>query len=739
MAKKIIISFNSQPVLGVAFGYNILIDNVKLVYNSGVDFINASYANTAVIPQVLKLQPTLAENIANTLFTLNSFFQSNAVTYAVEGNSIIVLVNNDTAIIQQNNGVNPSITFTILDIPIDTLGLKYYLEYVNIIGDKYLCNIFKKNYTGLSSEIFGSISIEKGTAKDHLDPIRGTGLTLELEANKDLTLEDLYTDNEQDYTVQLYKNNAINFAGYLKPDGVFQDFVRDEWRLSLECIDGLGALKNLSFVDTDGFQFRGKYTALDIIYNCLKRSGILLNINTSINILYDGLAAENNTDILDKIYLSTERYFKVDGKTQGTGTITSCEDVLKSILDVFCAVITQKDGEWYIYKPNEIYTNSNILFRRYNTDNNFVGIKNVNINRVLGSQIDNHYPHHSGGNQRIEIKGANSAFRIGYKYGFLNGLLGNKDFIHNANDYTPWQILSPGYVIYDPSVNFGLRVDGIFNLLPRLLVAKSENVPLNIGDSFDFDVNVTAVNDVLDFIFRITLGNYYLDFRGEWTLTPNFLTYRVGQNSLPNQIVRGTESFSVSSLPLPISGNVNVEIYAPRRLDGFLNSYGIINSLDIINTFQGNNIVGEFHTVERSVKISTLVKDNKEVLNGDNDGIVYNGAIFKDDQITLTTSWNRRGIIGNYRLLQISAEEELRISQKPTKIFTGDAYGYIDYLSLININNVGTKFMPIEWSYDTKTNVTKMKSLELFVDEIADIDYKYTLDYGETVKPTIKG
>jgi hypothetical protein len=39
-------------------------------------------------------------------------------------------------------------------------------------------------------------------------------------------------------------------------------------------------------------------------------------------------------------------------------------------------------------------------------------------------------------------------------------------------------------------------------------------------------------------------------------------------------------------------------------------------------------------------------------------------------------------------LLRISAEE-VRISPKPLKVFTGDAYGYIDYLSVLNINNVG--------------------------------------------------
>ena len=126
-------------------------------------------------------------------------------------------------------------------------------------------------------------------------------------------------------------------------------------------------------------------------------------------------------------------------------------------------------------------------------------------------------------------------------------------------------------------------------------------------------------------------------------------------------------------------------------------------------------------------------------MHGDNGGIVYNGAIFKQDRVTLTNLWNRKGFIGSFPLLRISAEEELRIAQKPLRIFTGDAYGFIEYLSVLNVDNVGSKFMPIEYSYNTKTNVTKIKSLELFSEEIADIKHELTLDYGTTVKPTIQG
>ena len=81
----------------------------------------------------------------------------------------------------------------------------------------------------------------------------------------------------------------------------------------------------------------------------------------------------------------------------------------------------------------------------------------------------------------------------------------------------------------------------------------------------------------------------------------------------------------------------------------------------------------------------------------------------------------------------------MRISQKPLKKFTGSTFGYVPYLSSIKIDNISGKFMPIEYSYDTFSNISTIKSLELFSAEISDLVYKPTFDYGETVKPTIKG
>ena len=166
----------------------------------------------------------------------------------------------------------------------------------------------------------------------------------------------------------------------------------------------------------------------------------------------------------------------------------------------------------------------------------------------------------------------------------------------------------------------------------------------------------------------------------------------------------------------------------------------IIRSLDITtNTDVLNGKVGEFHTVERTKKISSIVKENDTVILGDETDNFYSGTIFKSNQTTPTSIWSRKGNFDLSPLLKISAETELRLGQKPLMLFSGTVYGYIPYLSLIEINNLSGRFMPIKYVYDTKANTVNFDLLELIADEIPDINYKFTFDYGSTVKPTIVG
>ena len=84
-------------------------------------------------------------------------------------------------------------------------------------------------------------------------------------------------------------------------------------------------------------------------------------------------------------------------------------------------------------------------------------------------------------------------------------------------------------------------------------------------------------------------------------------------------------------------------------------------------------------------------------------------------------------------------EETLRLNAKPSRVFTGDVYGYFNYLSVISIDNLEGVYMPMKYSYDTKNNIISGEFKQIYGDELDDIDYLKTYDYGSTVKPTIKG
>ena len=749
MAKKIILSFLGQPQLGNGFSYNISISGTPIVYENGLSSLNVKYRAFGLgnlPPNEIERQLSLSNTIDNTLsFLVNNYTYSN-IFYVRKNNTIEVIINTSLPVNVSFGSFDPNITQSVLEIPeTENINLKYFFQYKNIVNDEYRCEIYNKQYFGNATEIKGRATIEKGSVKDHLEPIRGTGLSLDLEASTELTLEDLYTENEQDFTVRLYKNGRVVFIGFLKPDGIYQSFTRDIWTISLDCIDGLGAIENLSFVKPNGFRFVGKMSAIDIIYNCLRRTGISLPINTSINTIYDGLVRTPNMDVLTKIKLNSDRFFRADGQNTGDGTIMSCEEVLKSILDIFCACITQENGEWYIYKPNELFLTDYPLFRKYDIRNNYTGNTTLNIGKVLGSQINNFYPYHCSGNQKIDIKGGVSAFRVNYKYGFVSGLLSNPSIIHDGNlNYAGWILNNQNisYLINDPLSFNGFKMTPDIYYLdesnPIELLATSESVLLNKGNTFAFKVTLKANGGAM-FYFRIRQGSYSMKQDGSWVLNNSiFPNIEIPIYSRDYRRTIITETYETNSLPLPDTGGVFVEIYSAKSMMPVEATSCEVSSLDLINNFVGDNVVGEFHTVERANKISTIVKENKTIFNGDNEGIVYLGAIFKENGIDTTSLWNREKEFTSKSILQISAEEELRISQKPLKKFTGSTFGYIPYLSAIKIDSISGKFMHIEYSYDTFSNISTIKSLELFASEISDLVYNKTFDYGETVKPTIK-
>jgi len=587
----------------------------------------------------------------------------------------------------------------------------------------YLVQIFDANFSGVSTEIFGKISFDKGSVNNILDTIRGTGLNLQLEANPLLTFDEFSDADERTYTVKVTNSTGIVFNGFLKPDGVTQSFVRDLWVVDLDFIDGLGTLKDLSFVKPDGFPFTGKLSMFQVIEACLARTGIVMTINAFCDIYYIGYAG---TNILKDTYINSERFVKVDDNT-----IMTCEDVLNSVLNIFSLCIIQENGQWWIYRPNDLGISATFIDNSLNTT--FI----KGLYKKIGSQIDNFYPHHCGGNQQIQTKGAISAYRLNYKYGFKTAMNLNPNLHHDTalvfDNWIKATNLFGVVLVNDLNDTMGLKMETKYILASPVHreILRSQSFFVNAGSQIDLKTELSSeFNATTYFGFNVVRSDgFWADDDGKWYNTEKM----VGTT----QHGMGTFSWTLSTEPVPNDCAVYVVIRSILG-DKIVPFVAEVQKCELINNFNYDGKIGEFHTVQRNNAPSSIIKENQEVYNGDSLGDVFIGAIYKSDKISLTTIWTRKNKLEEKGILQISAEDDMRIQQKPTKTFTGDIYGEVPYLSIIEINNINGLFMFTEYSYDTESNITRGKLQQFFTSEVADLNYALTFDYGNTVKPSIR-
>ena len=735
MAKKIIIAFNAQPdTLEVGWEFSISVNGFLLTYNNTMTantVLYMPYGYVITDPIELAIGANLDETINKTLAYLQTYFVNNLIRYSRVNDTIEVRIEAD-AVINISEIVNPSLELTTEDIEPDSLNLKYYLIY----GD-YRLNIYKKNYLGTSSEIRGSMILTKGSVDTILETIRGSGLNLSLEARSGLTFDEFILEDEFTYKTELLKSNQIIFNGYIKPDGVQQSYVADEWLVNITSTDGLGALKDLSFVQTNGLPFKDKLSMYEVIKGCLDRTRLSMTINTCVDVFY---LDYEGTNTLKDSYINSERFIK----DINDNVLMDCNEVLNSILNLFSAVVTQQDGQWWVYRPNDI-GNGIVTFINNDTDQTFV--KNISVG--LGSQIDNYYPHHCGSNQQIEVLGAISAYRLNYQYGFLDGFITNKNLNHDGFlNFDNWTQLSR---FSDIVVNIQGDTSGLIMkpipyfgsvILEKML--QSESFFIEEGNVLTFKTKITSYAYMNGFYFQIkTSTGYYLNRNIErgypdpfWTTDSNsYITISCGEVGNTNSTTR---EYSLTLPPLPNDANVQIIICCPDRVLNEELALTEVNYVQITDdVVKKTGQVGEFHTVTRGTPPSSITKENQKVFNGDSRNI-FIGAIFKADKLTVTDLWTRKNRFETKPLLLISAEDDLRIQSAPVKLFSGDIYGQIPYLSVISINNVFGLFMFIEYSYDIKENILSGKMMQMYNNELGDILYNFSYDYGNnTIKPTI--
>jgi len=655
-------------------------------------------------------------------------------------------------------------------------NLKYFFTFyadrdIRVIDgtpDDYTCNISQLDYAGSEIEILAQqnpIQINyQNTSSNKLEPIIGSECTLNLIASEDFELEDLYTENEREFLVEVYRNGGLIWSGFIIPDGCQEAFTFAPYAISVNAVDGLGLLKNLSYVQNSGDFYLGKQSFIDVINACLIRlDAPSLVLNTCVNI-YDVTMTEGDAyDPMAQGFVNAERYIKDD-----LFTPMNCEEVLRSILEEWTAVMIQSGGEWYIYRPTELALSGNLTFRKYLDAERVYDQPTFtpDLDALLGGESEGlilaPYFHINMDQMKMIDKPYKNA-SMAYKYGSISNLeeeLANPN-LQGAFDGCPGDPIGPcddvtipgytktgfmeaglyptgGIIFYNQGDTSPILTDFYQNnnLIPVVRTISSTD---RLRFTIDYENPDPLFNTDMNFVISLYdgLSTYYLQADLTWVIpVPGIYYYQVRSD------IGEGGTLIVETAPVPISGNVTFRILAPT---------GTIR--DIVYTKISANIftdpgaeVGEIHTATQRGKF-TFVPKTIDVFNGDSPSNDFVGAIFGPDETTLTTKWNRRGLSESIlaepyevdkEFLRIAVEETQRLYAGPFVRFEGSIFGYFNPVTRWSINLVTGHFMNLSLNYDLQQNICKAVLGRITNEEIA-LDYTLTPDYGKTTRVTVKG
>jgi hypothetical protein len=466
-----------------------------------------------------------------------------------------------------------------------------------------------------------------------------------------------------------------------------------------------------------------------------------MNIYTCVNLTEESYPDGDADDPLNLTYVNAETYLKDDNVNP-----LDCQAVLDSVLRLFSAVIIQSEGDWYIFRPNELALSDTLVFRKY-----INGVYDSFVIKTVGQVLGGHTEgaiiaplYHTDTDQLKMIEKPFKNNSMAFKYGAVSSLLVNSNFVGWDGINFPDWVKSTALLPLTEDTGGGAKLGSIgISPGPYEYISNATPAPITINDEVVFNmVYYNYIGDGPRARIDLTDGvsTWYLNIFGVWDSNETFI------DGLLLQYYEGL--VSVTSNAAPISGDLTVRLYEAR------NDFGISPSPDLFITYKSATIapfintedaIGEMHTATQRGNYS-FVKDTITVLNGDSATQLYVSAMYETDETTLTSNWYRNFApesllaepFASYKpLIRLTVEETERMHSRPYIKFDGTIFGYFNPLSRFIINLLEGYFMPVKMNYDIQANKTKTTLRRIINDEIEQ-DYTLTADFGQTTKVTVK-
>ena len=236
-------------------------------------------------------------------------------------------------------------------------GVKYRLEFSDVLGNGKKIEILKDGYSGTVLPLVGTadpVSIKWEGDDDFYSPIIGSTCTLNLFVTNDVQYDNFYAFDEEEFQVKIYyKDDAdiyqLYWAGFIVTDSYKQALASPPYQISLQAHDGLGLLstKFMEILDSDDFleysETQSRSLVSNLVTYAISRTNLNLNVVFSTNINIGGQTTPPQSAV------GGNRSAKYDGDLN----IIDCKTYIENILKSLNSRIFQANGKFYIVSNSE--------------------------------------------------------------------------------------------------------------------------------------------------------------------------------------------------------------------------------------------------------------------------------------------------------------------------------------------------------------------------------------------------
>ena len=210
------------------------------------------------------------------------------------------------------------------------------------------------------------------------------GSSVDMQMVYNSNLDNLFTDESQSIYVLINRDSSVVWRGFIVPGQYHRQFNQPKHYVTITATDGLGELKNIKFEDGSGDPYYYQEDELQVLADCLDKTGMTLTVRSAVNIYDDNHTATTSHTPLNQTYIYPDMYWD-----EQTDERSNCDVPIEDILRKYGATLRQSAGIWYILRPNSFSVDT--IYYRTSVSGSTTGSGNYTSYKPIDA--DNFYIH----------------------------------------------------------------------------------------------------------------------------------------------------------------------------------------------------------------------------------------------------------------------------------------------------------------------------------------------------------